>query len=105
MQYTISGKKVEVAVKKIIAGDKILQRGAFSNPDSLDLFEDIPELQGRQGIVIMLWSHRCGKPSRKTHVRPKKKLLYWRNGLLIFFFFFFTQQYAHLYTHTLCMYS
>lgn len=45
MQYTISGKKVEVAVKQVIAGRDVAQRGAFSNPDSLDLYKNIPELQ------------------------------------------------------------
>lgn len=44
-QYTISGKKVEVAVKQVIAGREVTQRGAFSNPDSLDLYKNIPELQ------------------------------------------------------------
>ncbi|XP_062273888.1 LOW QUALITY PROTEIN: acetoacetyl-CoA synthetase [Scomber scombrus] len=43
--YTISGKKVEVAVKQVVAGREVLQRGAFSNPDSLDLYKNIPELQ------------------------------------------------------------
>ncbi|RVE67892.1 hypothetical protein OJAV_G00086360 [Oryzias javanicus] len=43
--YTISGKKVEVAVKQIIAGREVAQRGAFSNPDSLDLYKNIPELE------------------------------------------------------------
>ncbi|XP_053327807.1 acetoacetyl-CoA synthetase [Spea bombifrons] len=43
--YTISGKKVEVAVKQIIAGKEVLHRGAFSNPHSLDLYQNIPELQ------------------------------------------------------------
>uniref|UniRef100_A0A671S6I8 Acetoacetyl-CoA synthetase n=1 Tax=Sinocyclocheilus anshuiensis TaxID=1608454 RepID=A0A671S6I8_9TELE len=43
--YTISGKKVEVAVKQVIAGKDVTQRGAFSNPDSLDLFKNLPELQ------------------------------------------------------------
>ncbi|XP_026178341.1 acetoacetyl-CoA synthetase isoform X1 [Mastacembelus armatus] len=43
--YTISGKKVEVAVKQVIAGREVAQRGAFSNPDSLDLYKNIPELQ------------------------------------------------------------
>lgn len=43
--YTISGKKVEVAVKQVIAGREVSQRGAFSNPDSLDLYKNIPELQ------------------------------------------------------------
>ena len=45
LQYTISGKKVEVAVKQVVAGREVLQRGAFSNPDSLDLYKNIPELQ------------------------------------------------------------
>lgn len=45
LQYTISGKKVEVAVKQVIAGREVSQRGAFSNPDSLDLYKNIPELQ------------------------------------------------------------
>lgn len=43
--YTISGKKVEVAVKQIIAGKEVAHRGAFSNPHSLDLYRNIPELQ------------------------------------------------------------
>lgn len=45
LQYTISGKKVEVAVKQVIAGREVAQRGAFSNPESLDLYKNIPELQ------------------------------------------------------------
>ncbi|GCB61333.1 hypothetical protein scyTo_0011297, partial [Scyliorhinus torazame] len=43
--YTISGKKVEVAVKQVIAGKDVKQRSAFSNPGSLDLYKNIPELQ------------------------------------------------------------
>ncbi|XP_059174105.1 acetoacetyl-CoA synthetase-like [Physella acuta] len=43
--YTISGKKVEVAIKQAIAGKPVLQRGALSNPDSIDLFYNIPQLQ------------------------------------------------------------
>uniref|UniRef100_A0A8C7P626 Acetoacetyl-CoA synthetase n=1 Tax=Oncorhynchus mykiss TaxID=8022 RepID=A0A8C7P626_ONCMY len=43
--YTLSGKKVEVAVKQVIAGREVTQRGAFSNPDSLDLYKNLPELQ------------------------------------------------------------
>lgn len=44
-QYTVNGKKVEVAVKQIIAGKEVEQRGAFSNPETLDLYQNIPELQ------------------------------------------------------------
>ncbi|XP_074061475.1 acetoacetyl-CoA synthetase isoform X1 [Macrotis lagotis] len=43
--YTINGKKVEVAVKQVIAGKSVEQRGSFSNPESLDLYQNIPELQ------------------------------------------------------------
>ncbi|XP_075390146.1 acetoacetyl-CoA synthetase [Tenrec ecaudatus] len=44
--YTLNGKKVEVAVKQVIAGKSVEHRGAFSNPETLDLYRDIPELQG-----------------------------------------------------------
>ncbi|XP_069921826.1 acetoacetyl-CoA synthetase isoform X4 [Oryctolagus cuniculus] len=43
--YTLNGKKVEVAVKQVIAGRAVEHRGAFSNPDTLDLYRSIPELQ------------------------------------------------------------
>lgn len=42
--YTISGKKVEVAVRKIINGEKVIERGAFANPQSLDLYQNLPVL-------------------------------------------------------------
>ena len=42
--YTISGKKVEIAVKKIIDGEDVINRDALANPDSLDLYISIPEL-------------------------------------------------------------
>ncbi len=45
-QYTINGKKVEVAVKKIMSGQEVPHRGAYANPEALDLYRDIPELQG-----------------------------------------------------------
>jgi len=38
-------KKVEMAVKKIIQGHVELNRDALKNPESLDLFKDIPELK------------------------------------------------------------
>ncbi|XP_005109630.1 acetoacetyl-CoA synthetase [Aplysia californica] len=43
--YTISGKKVEVAVKQAVAGKDVPQRGALANPSSIDLYYNIPELQ------------------------------------------------------------
>ena len=42
--YTLSGKKVELAVKKIIDGKEVINRDALTNPDSLDLYSSIPEL-------------------------------------------------------------
>jgi acetoacetyl-CoA synthetase len=43
--YTISGKKVEIAVRKILEGRPVYNRDALSNPDALDLYKNIPELQ------------------------------------------------------------
>ena len=45
LQYTHNGKKVEVAVKRVICGQEVPERGAYRNPDSIDLFANIPELQ------------------------------------------------------------
>ena len=42
--YTINGKKVEIAVKKVIEGKKITNRDALLNPNSLDQFKSISEL-------------------------------------------------------------
>ena len=44
IQYTTNGKKVEVAIKKILAGDQVNERGALMNPDSLNLYCNIPQL-------------------------------------------------------------
>ena len=43
--YTLNMKKVELAVKKVIQGEPVLNRDALANPDSLDLYKDLPELQ------------------------------------------------------------
>ncbi len=43
--YTINGKKVELAVKKIIAGKNISNRDALANPESLDYYKDLKELE------------------------------------------------------------
>ncbi len=43
--YTISGKKVEVAVRKLIHGQEVKNRDALANPESLELYADLPELQ------------------------------------------------------------
>lgn len=46
--YTASGKKVEVAVKRILAGEHIKSRGALANPNSLDLYYNIAQLKQGQ---------------------------------------------------------
>jgi acetoacetyl-CoA synthetase len=43
--YTLNMKKVELAVKKIIEGKPVLNRDALGNPEALDFYEDLPELQ------------------------------------------------------------
>ncbi len=42
--YTINGKKVEIAVKKIIQGKAVQNQSALANPESLLLFKDLSEL-------------------------------------------------------------
>ena len=42
--YTINGKKVEIAVKKIIHGDTVTNKDALANPESLDLYQNLNEL-------------------------------------------------------------
>lgn len=44
--YTLNGKKVEVAVKRVIAGEPAENYAALSNPETLDWYRHVPELQG-----------------------------------------------------------
>lgn len=43
--YTINGKKVEVAVKKIIAGKSVRNQSALANPESLTLYQNLERLK------------------------------------------------------------
>jgi acetoacetyl-CoA synthetase len=43
--YTLNMKKVELAVKKVIQGQEVLNRDALSNPEALDCYANIKELQ------------------------------------------------------------
>jgi len=43
--YTISGKKVELAVRRVIHGQEVKNKDALANPESLDLYVDLPELR------------------------------------------------------------
>ena len=43
--YTLNMKKVELAVKNVIHGKPVLNKDALSNPEALDYYKDIKELQ------------------------------------------------------------
>jgi acetoacetyl-CoA synthetase len=43
--YTLNMKKVELAVKKVIQGQEILNKDALMNPEALDFYVNIEELQ------------------------------------------------------------
>jgi acetoacetyl-CoA synthetase len=43
--YTLNMKKVELAVKKVIQGQEVLNKDALSNPAALDYYANIQELQ------------------------------------------------------------
>uniref|UniRef100_A0A7S1CML6 Acetoacetate--CoA ligase n=1 Tax=Bicosoecida sp. CB-2014 TaxID=1486930 RepID=A0A7S1CML6_9STRA len=42
--YTLSGKKVELAVRDLLQGRDVPQKDALSNPESLKFFTNVPEL-------------------------------------------------------------
>jgi acetoacetyl-CoA synthetase len=41
---TKSGKIVELAVRDVIHGEPVRNKGALANPEALDLFKDLPQL-------------------------------------------------------------
>ncbi|MCL6477961.1 MAG: acetoacetate--CoA ligase [Peptococcaceae bacterium] len=43
--YTINGKKVELAVRNIIHGRPVLNKDALANPEALEYYRDISDLQ------------------------------------------------------------
>jgi acetoacetyl-CoA synthetase len=43
--YTLNMKKVELAVRKVIHGDPVTNKDALRNPEALDYYADLPELQ------------------------------------------------------------
>ena len=44
--YTINGKKVEIAVKKILEGRPVTNIDSLINPEVLNQYKDLPELMG-----------------------------------------------------------
>jgi acetoacetyl-CoA synthetase len=43
--YTISGKKVELAVQNVLHGREVKNKDALANPQALDCYVDLPELK------------------------------------------------------------
>ena len=43
--YTISMKKVELAVRDVVHGRTVKNRDALKNPEALDLYRDLAELR------------------------------------------------------------
>jgi acetoacetyl-CoA synthetase len=43
--YTINMKKVELAVRNVVHGKPVLNKDALANPEALELYKDLPELQ------------------------------------------------------------
>jgi acetoacetyl-CoA synthetase len=43
--YTISGKKVELAVQNVVHGREVKNKDALANPEALDCYVDLPELK------------------------------------------------------------
>ena len=44
--YTLSGKKVELAVRRVVHGQSVPNKDALANPEALDFYKDLEELQG-----------------------------------------------------------
>jgi acetoacetyl-CoA synthetase len=44
--YTINMKKVELAVRNVIHGEPVKNRDALANPEALELYRDLAELEG-----------------------------------------------------------
>ena len=42
--YTMNGKKVEIAVKKVIEGNAVDNTASLQNPEVLDFYKNISEL-------------------------------------------------------------
>jgi len=49
-QYTVNGKKIEIAVKQIVSGSDIVPSGTVANPGCLAFYErfrDVEKLRAR----------------------------------------------------------
>lgn len=44
-QYTVNGKKIEIAVKQIVSGYDLMPSGTVANPESLQLYYKYRDLE------------------------------------------------------------
>jgi hypothetical protein len=44
-QYTINGKKIEVAVKKIVSGERVVPSATVANPEALKAYFKYQEIE------------------------------------------------------------
>jgi acetoacetyl-CoA synthetase len=49
-QYTVNGKKIEIAVKQIISGSNLQPSGTVANPESLKLYYKFRDIEKVLGI-------------------------------------------------------
>ncbi|OAL46313.1 acetoacetate-CoA ligase [Pyrenochaeta sp. DS3sAY3a] len=50
--YTTNGKKIELAVKQIVSGNKVTPSGAVANPETLEYFEQFQRLEQMVGSKL-----------------------------------------------------
>jgi len=49
-QYTVNGKKIEIAVKQIVSGSNLQPSGTVANPESLKLYYKYRDIEKVTGI-------------------------------------------------------
>lgn len=53
LQYTVNGKKIEIAVKQIVSGSDLKPSGTVANPESLNLYYKYRDIEGLVGLKTM----------------------------------------------------
>jgi acetoacetyl-CoA synthetase len=50
-QYTVNGKRIEIAVKQIVSGSNLKPSGTVANPESLELYYKYRDLETTVGTA------------------------------------------------------
>jgi acetoacetyl-CoA synthetase len=50
-QYTVNGKRIEIAVKQIVSGSNLKPSGTVANPESLELYYKYRDLEATVGAA------------------------------------------------------